>query len=361
MVRINKRPYPIAVGILGILTAMLVIGAGCGKSENEVRNAEKSSSDTVLYINDSAVSEEEYAMLVQEYRNQIYMQYTTEQVNSDGFWETKIDGTAPCEMLEDIIEDELRGNYALKDLAVELGITQDFTYAELMESMDAENDTRENLSENEVSYGLSSYDEASYYKYWYSNLETQVVNALIQDKIDISRKDCETYYNENQEEFTYDVGVDLWYAEIPYGEDIQQKEAEEKAAYLCKAMENAESADELKTVFDDVDIEQLNLNSLDTQEGMSGIYSQRWALASQMDAGEVYGPYEENGAWCVIKCIQRTENGILDLDTVQPRIERYLQMREAQERIREEAERMTVKEGEITAKEVILKVSDHKI
>lgn len=350
MIIIRKWHFFILAGTM----LVLAVAGGCGRRKNISTGETAKEEKAVLYLDDEPVSAEEYAMLTQEYCNQIYMQYTTDQVNSEDFWETEIDGTTPCEMLEDIIEDELRGNYARKDLAVELGITQDFTYAELMESMDTENDTRENLSENGVSYGLSSYDEASYYKYWYSNLETQVVSALIQDEIDISQKDCETYYNENQEEFTYDVGVDLWYAEIPYGEDIQQKEAQEKAAYLCKAMENAESVDELETVFDDVDIEQLNLNSLDTQEGMSGIYSQRWALASQMDEGEVYGPYEENGAWCVIKCIQRTENGSLDLDTVQPRIERYLQTQEAQKLIEEKADELKIKSGGIAAKEVIL-------
>lgn len=354
MVRMNKRPYPIAVGILGILTAMLVIGAGCGKKDNNIKNTENSSTDTVIYLNDSAVSKEEYGMLAQEYCNQIYMQYSTEQVNGEDFWETEIDGALPWELLENIIEEELRYNYALKDLAEELEILEDFTYADLLESMDAENDSKENLSENEVSYGLNSYDAASYYKYWYSNLETQVVSALIQNQIEVSQTDCKSFYDENQQEFTYEVGVDIWYAEIPYGEDMQQKEAQAKAEYLCKAMENAESADEVEDAIGDISIERLDLNTLDTQEGMSGVYSQRWSLASQLDTGEVYGPYEENGAYCVIKCIQRTENGILDFDAVQPRIERYLQTQEAQKMIEKEAEQMTVKGGEITAKEVIL-------
>lgn len=354
MVRMNKRPYPIAVGILGILTAMLVIGAGCGKSENGIEDAKKSSSNAVIYLNDSAVPREEYSMLAQEYCNQIYMQYSTEQVNSEDFWETEIDGALPWELLESIIEEELRYNYALKDLAEELEILEDFTYADLLESMDAENESKENLSENEVSYGLNGYEAASYYKYWYSNLETQVVSALIRDKIDVSQEDCRSYYDENPEEFAYDVGVDIWYAEIPYGEDMQQKEAQEIAVQLSKAMEKAGSTEELADVFSDISIQQMSLNSLDTQEGMSGVYSQRWSLASQLDAGEVYGPYEENGAFCVIKCIRRTENGSLDLDTVQPRIERYLQTQEAQRMIAEEMEQMAVKEGEITAKEVIL-------
>ncbi len=346
----RKWYFFILAGIISVLT----VAGGC-KNE-KVTSTEKSikTGSAVFYLDDIPVTAQEYSMLAQEYCNQIYMQYSTEQVNSEDFWETEIDGVQPCEMLESIIEEKLRYNYALKDLAEELEILEDFTYADLLESMDAENDSKENLSENEISYGLNGYDAASYYKYWYSNLETQVVSALIQNKTDVSQEDCRSYYDENPEEFAYDVGVDIWYAEIPYGEDMQQKEAQEIAVQLSKAMEKAGSTEELADVFSDISIQQMNLNSLDTQEGMSGVYSQRWSLASQLDTGEVYGPYEENGAFCVIKCIRRTENGFLDFDTIQPRIERYLQTQEAQRMIAEEVEQMTVKEGEIIAKEVIL-------
>lgn len=365
MVRMNKRPFPIAVGILGILTAMLVLVSGCGKGVNSTEyssvkseigteSTKKQESDAVMYLDGFAVSEEEYGMLAGEYSNQIYMQYTTEQVNSEDFWETEIDGTAPCILLEEIILEKLKENYALKALAVELGVTEDYSYADLIGKMEAENGSEE--SGTDISYGLSSYDEASYYKYWYSNLETRVTTALIENGIDVPEKDCKDFYEENIDNFSYETAVSVWYAEIPYGGDMQQKEAEAKAGMLKSEMESAEETDDIPDEFDDVEIQELDLNSLDTQEGMSGIYSQRWTIASQLEEGETYGPYEQDGSYCVLKCVSRTENGILDFEAVSSRIERYLQQQTALAMIEEKAEEMEVDEGNLSAREVILNV-----
>lgn len=359
MVRMKRRPFPAAVGILGILTAMLFFTAGCGKGEESTTKETDSSENVVLYLNDDAVSKEEYEMLAGEYCNEIYMQYTTEQINDENFWEEEMDGIVPYAQLEEIIREELTHNYALKALAVELEVTDDYTYQDLMTFMEEENTSGEDhsqadTSDDEVSYGLTSFDEATYYKYWYSNLETQVLNTLIQEKTDISEEDCREYYDENPESFTYETGVSILYAEIPYDSEEQRESAQAAALQLRHAMENTESVSELEEAFEEASIEQLELNSLDTQEGMSGIYSQRWELASQLAEGEVYGAYEQDGAFCIIKCIGRTENELVDFGTVQAQIERYLQQQEAQKLIDQEEESLEVKDGKITEKEAIL-------
>lgn len=363
MVRIKKRPFLIAVGILGILTAMLVFVSGCGKDENNTKKEDNSAENAVLYIDDDVVSVEEYEMLAKEYCNQIYMNYTTEQVNSKDFWEEEIDGVAPYTQLEDIVLDELKYNYALKQLAVELDVTDDYSYADVMASREEENDSRESASgeeasNGEISYGLNSFDEPTYYEYWYSNLETKVTNALIQEKIQVSEKDCRTYFDENEGAFSYDIGVSVLYAEIPYDSEEQRKTASETAQQFLHAMENTVSVDELADAFTEASIERLNLNSLDTQEGMSGIYTQRWEVASQLAEGEIYGPYEQNDAFCIIRCISRTENGVLDYESSKPQIERYLQQRAAQGIITRKEEGLDVKDGKISAKDIILSIGD---
>lgn len=365
MIRIGKRFFSTVTFTLILFAAMPFFVSGCGKDGNNTKNTENSPSNVVLYLNDVPVSSEEYEMLVKEYCNQIYMQYSTEQINSEEFWETEIDGTAPYTLLEDVILAELKGNYALKSLAVELEVTQDYTYGDLLSSMERENESgsgsskretesSQDVSEAESSYGLTGYDESSYYKYWYSNLESQVIGALIQSKVNISQTECESYYEENADEFTYETGVSVWYAEIPYGDNIRQKEAQEKARALSTEMEKAKEAGDIPEEFGDVEIQELDLNSLDTQTGMSGIYAQRWELASHLSEGQVCGPYEQDGAYCVIKCISRTENGIVDFETVSSQIERYLQVQEAQKLITQKADQMEVKEGNITPKEIIL-------
>ena len=349
MVKIKKRPFSVAVGILVILTAILIIAI----SNKKVNQGE------VLYINNDVVTAEEYAMLVEEYSNQVYMQYTTEQVNGEKFWTKKVDGVAPYTLLEDIILEELKENYALKNLAVELGIVEDYTFEDLIESMNVENESKENSSSDEISYGLSSYEISTYYKYWYSNLETQVRNALISEKIDISEDDCKKYYEENKKSYSCEVAVDILYAEI-YPDSESKESARNRAYQLSRAMEVIDSVEKLnqEEVFSDITIQELNLTSLDTQEGMSGIYAQRWEIASKMTEGEIYGPYTDNGAYCVIKCVNRVENDIVEFENVVSQIERYLQVEEAKELIDQETKSLKIKEVKKVMKEVILETLD---
>lgn len=347
MVRVNRRPFPAAVGILVILTAVLVL-AGCTTDKN--RNKENVSSESaVLYVGDEPVSEEEYRMLAEEYSNQIYMQYTTDQVNSEDFWETKIDGTAPWERLDELIREELVHNYTVRRLGVELSVTEDYTYEDLLAAGEKENDSRsDTMSEEDgVIYGLTEFDEQTYYKYWYSNLETQVVNALINAGDAVTQDECREYYDANLQEFSYDLGVSVLYAEIP-------DEAEETALRVRKAMEDADSASEVSEAFEDAAVQELELNSLDTQEGMSGVYGYRWQVASQLQEGEIFGPYEDNGLLCVMKCTERTENGSLEFEAVKSQIQRYLQVSQAQERIAKEQEETETEQGDISPEDIII-------
>ena len=348
MVKIKKRPFSVAVGILGILTAILIIVVSLEKGEDK---------NKALYINDDAVTAEEYAMLAEEYCNQIYMKYSTEQVNSESFWEEKIDGIAPYTLLEEIILEELKNNYALKNLAVELGITEDYTYEQLLEAMHEENASKENLSDDEASYGLNNYDISTYYKYWYSNLETQVRNALIQKEMNITEEECKAYYENNIDAYSYDVAVDILYAEIVPDSEAGKNNTRNIAYQLSRAMEVMNSAEELKKqeMFSDIDIQELSLNSLDTQGGMSGVYLRRWEIASNLLKGEVYGPYEDNGRYCVIKCIEHMENSAMEFDAVYGQIERYLQVEEAKKLINNEVKNLKITEVKNITKEIILK------
>lgn len=332
MVRMKKRPYSVAVGILVILTVLLIIVSFWKNGNGEY----------IVRVNGYDVTEEEYLMLANEHCNEVYMQYTTEQVNREDFWTKKVQGTVPYKVLHEIILEELEKNYALKNLAAELGIVEDYTYDQLMEKKAAANEDTE--------YGLNEYSDSTYYKYWYSNLETQVRNALISEKIEISEKACKEYYDENQEEYLCETSVDIWYAVVP-----EEEEANVKAYQLSKAMSVFDSIEDLSAeeYFSDVEFEELNLNSIDTQEGMSGVYSTRWQVASSLQEGEVSIPYEENGTYCVIKCINKEENTAVAFESVSGQIERYLQVEEAKELIDSEIKNLNVKSNKSRIKEII--------
>ena len=64
-------------------------------------------------------------------------------------------------------------------------------------------------------------------------------------------------------------------------------EAEAKGKELAEAMQKATNEDDLQNITY-ADVQALELNSLDTQEGMSGVYRNRWEIAKGLSAGEVY-------------------------------------------------------------------------
>ena len=79
MAFLKNKAFLMAVRTGMALTAMLFFTA-CGKEQDN---------NTVFYIDDNPVSREEYEMLAQENCNQIYMKYSTEEVNSKDFWTWK--------------------------------------------------------------------------------------------------------------------------------------------------------------------------------------------------------------------------------------------------------------------------------
>ena len=170
-----------AVGI--ILTATLLFAGGCstntqnrttGSTVSEQTSdlvseqaAEQNSDKTakyvptkadevqnpVLYLDGDPVSQEEYAMIAQQYKNQIMMKYATDQVNQSDFWTTEIDGETPANALAVIVQDKLQEYYAIKHLAVVEQVTDDYTYADLTAKMEQENASRGDDSNDDTTYG----------------------------------------------------------------------------------------------------------------------------------------------------------------------------------------------------------------
>ena len=87
---------------------------------------------------------------------------------------------------------------------------------------------------------------------------------------------------------------------------------------------------------------------------MSGVYTYRWQTASQMQEGQIFGPYEDNGMLCIMKCTDRTGDGSLDFAAVKGQIERYLQAGQAQEIIADRMEDAQISPGSISPEEIIV-------
>lgn len=352
MAQNKKRLLQAAAGMLIILAAVAVVAAFavCNSIRNKSANAE----NAVLVINGEAVSEEEYKLIAEKLCNEVYRMYSTEEVNQKEFWTTEIRGTAPWEYLDKLVKEELIHNYIIKEYAVEYGITEQYTYTELLQYRDRKSDYDAETPDKDRVYGLQDYDDLSYYQNWYSNLETQVVNALIDRMDEVTEEDCRLYYKEHSEEYTYETGVSIIYAEIPE-KTSNPRYSEAMAEYLKKSLETDAAISQLAEQYPEVCFEELELNSFYTGEEKNGNYSLRWQAASQMDKGEVYGPYEDNGKQCLIKCVGRTDNGLLEFDEVKGRIQRLLQVQNAGEILAKTEKEAKITSGNISAQEIISK------
>ena len=122
----RRAPFPMAAGIFTILAAILLF-SGCGRKENK-------EDDVVFYLNEEPVRKAEYEMLAKKNSNQILRNYSTEEVNQKDFWTTERNGEIPYKLLDEIVTEQLTEAYTLKQIAVEEGIVEDYTYEELMEN-----------------------------------------------------------------------------------------------------------------------------------------------------------------------------------------------------------------------------------
>lgn len=138
-------------------------------------------------------------------------------------------------------------------------------------------------------------------------------------------------YKQNLPLFTYDVGVAVLAAELSPetpGETVEH--------ILLRMGEQTDPA-QLAQEFPEGSFYRLEMNSLDTQEGRSGAYAARWEIASQMQEGELSGPFDAGGTQMLLRCLSRTENGTLPFETVRGTMESQLQTAAVQEKIREKA------------------------
>ena len=118
----------------------------------------------------------------------------------DNCCEEEIDGKVPAEQLETIISQDLTENYAIKHLAVEWKVTEDYTFEDLKAQMEEKNDAQSDSADTTDSYGLTAYDISKYYSYWYSNLQTKLMNQMIGNSKDYSdAQDVEAYITEKAE------------------------------------------------------------------------------------------------------------------------------------------------------------------
>lgn len=305
----------------------------------------------VMEINGQDVTKEEYQSEIKRFQAQVKSRYSTDEANRKDFWTTQLDGETPLSVIMDLAKEDLIYKKTLSSMAKEKGIQADMDYSAIKSSMEEENASRsQKETSGEITYGLSAYTEETYYQYVYTELEAELIEKLKKEQ-ELSREDLETAYDERQNDYRYDIGVKVLAAETKAENAAELQEAAE-------AIRADKSREELEEDYPQISFYELEMNTLDTQEGKSGVYSMRWMLASSMQEGEISEPFTAGGNILIMKCLEREENKVLPLEQAEGILKSQIQTERAEQAIWEQVKKAEVKvksrKLEEAAKEILL-------
>lgn len=319
----QDRGKKIFLGIMAVFGAAVITGCGTRAVQD---------SDTVMEIAGQSVVKSEYQMILNNYKSQVQRAYTTEEANQKDFWTTEYGNETPLEQIMELAKTDLVRKKVISQLAKDVGIETETEYDAILKQM-----------ENETSvYGLTSYEPKDYYAYVYTGVESDLMESLKKEQ-DISEGDLKQVYQENKEQYTSDVNVQMLVAEMRSESGI------ELAQQAAETMQQETDIDQLSEQYQDINFYELNMSTLNTQEGKSGAYTQRWLTASVMQQGEISAPFQIGDHLLVMRCLGRSEQYVEPFEEIKGVLKDQVQTQQAEKVIEQK-----IKEAQISFQNELL-------
>lgn len=315
--RISKR---ISIGMMTVICAAVLSSCGTKTIESDA---------TVMEIDQQTVQKEEYQMIAQSYIAEVTRQYTTEEANQKDFWTTEFAEGKPVEKLIALTKEELIEKKVVAKLAEDAGIDSVSDYQSLKDKMDSHNE--------ESAYGLTNMDISDYYEYAYTELESELIEYLKKEN-PRTEEELRQIYEENKEDYTSEVSVEMLVAEMP-GESDESFWEE-----IRKALSEETDTEVLSALYPDTDFYTISLSSLDPQEGKTGVYTKRWEIAASMEQDAVSEPFYAENHILMMRCLERSENALQPFEEVKGVLESQVLTSDAKAIIQEEISRAEVTE-----------------
>lgn len=272
----------------------------------------------VATVNGIPVTVEEFRLAMDQHRAMVIQDYTENHgMNYGGdFWAPQPGGDGPLERLKQLALEDLVRTKTVECLAAELGLVERTGFSAMREAMRNENKSRaENAQSGRVVYGALAFTEQTFYDYYYTNLEIQLKNALMNGVLALDEQDCEDYLRQHPEEFQrYYLRFEL--LSIPHGGDrVGASGAAEQAFSAVMGGASFQAAALLGGSVSEEEITDENLRSYAKYE--EGIFT----LLDGLEPGETEGPFDWNGQFVIVRCIQKGGRGEKPLDEVKGDIE----------------------------------------
>lgn len=161
-----------------------------------------SSNETVAYLGEKEISKKEFSFATDVCKSETILYFTSKynvsSYSSDDFWETEFgeNKETPIKVLKDKALKYLSDSHAVFSLCEQEGIIEDGSFENIEKMYLKENEKRENNESNEIIYGVTSFDFASYYDWLLSNCKLEL-EKVEQGKI--STEDIRVYYDKNKD------------------------------------------------------------------------------------------------------------------------------------------------------------------
>lgn len=311
MEKLNKKLRQIFLGIAFVYSAAVFTGCGTVNIQPE---------DVVMEIAGEQAVCAEYEMILKGYVSEVKRQYSTDEVNRKAFWTTEINGTLPLEQIMQLAQEDLIYKKTVAALAKKAGIEQVSDFTSIMKQMEKQ------TSKEGMKYGLQVYEAKDYYTYIYTSLESNLMEVLKQER-KVSEEELRENYDEHIQQYTSAVNVRMLIAEMHADAGM------ELAAQTAVRMKEETDMELLHAEYPDVNFYELEMSSLNTEEGKSGGYRLRWLTAAEMQEGETCEPFAIGKNIMVMRCLERKENVAADFEDVQGVIKSNIQTKWAKEEI----------------------------
>lgn len=158
-----------------------------------------SGNKTVAYFGKNEISNREFSFATDVCKSETILYFTSKynvsSFSNDDFWQTEFgEGKeTPVEVLKDKALKFLSDSHAVFSLCEQEGIIEDGSFNNIEKMYKEENEKRENNESNEIIYGVTSFDFASYYDWFLSNCRLEL-EKVAQGKI--SAEEIKSYYDE---------------------------------------------------------------------------------------------------------------------------------------------------------------------
>ncbi|RAU91283.1 peptidylprolyl isomerase [Paenibacillus sp. YN15] len=271
--------------------------------------------DIVAHIDGEPVTVREYAQALLRKRAEVYAYFKQAHGVDDHpeFWTGDYGGEVPlhkikAEALEDIVHVKVQ-----QILAKEKGLVQDISYESFLKELTAENARRHDaLKKNQVIYGPKQYDETGYFDIVFDNMRAELKRQL-QDEMVFTETAFESFYRENINQFKQGDSVKIQKISVKYPD---QAEAKDKAELVIKAIQtriNNGEAFESQNLLPEIKLEEQSFEP-QTAKADAMMWRDLLDAAQRLEAGQISEIIDYNGAFYLIKCMERTQGATIPLD-----------------------------------------------